>query len=62
MSKIKLLNPVNVAKTTANAVKKPHFPKTEKVLSTKVAELDFSTEEYGFFMYNGKIVNIIYPR
>lgn len=47
----KVLN--NLKKDVKNSVPKS-TPKTSK--------LDLSTEELGFYTYNGKVINIVFPR
>ncbi len=31
-------------------------------MQTKASKIDISTEELGFFLYNGKAYNVIFPR
>lgn len=62
MSKIKLLNSDITCKSAVDIAKKIHLPKSKDVCSKNIPNVDVSTEELGFFMYNGKVVNIIYPR
>lgn len=60
-----MIFPKNIENATAEITKvrlpKPKQPQM-KDLPKKSSELDFSTEEMGFYIYKGKVVNIIYPR
>lgn len=76
MTKIKLTKafstnsfaPLSSHKKVMNAVEKIMHPKAElKIIDLPELKsvkdgFDLSTEELGFYTYNGKVVNIIYPR
>lgn len=67
MSKV---NPINMSylqsrKIMMNAVASmTRTPKLEipKIEPENISKFDFSTEARGYFMHNGKRINIIFPR
>lgn len=62
------INPIKIysGKTVAKSLVSPAKAKIDTAVPVikpqTCPSLDLSTEELGFFKYNGKIVNIIFPR